>query len=121
MKINLNIIKILILAVGIVTNGYAWIDYCPTCTGCQNIKDDIKDAAKDIDDAHEEMEKAIKKKYQKDILDDNIAIIDTIQEGITKSVARITAMEHQANIDSKELIFVLKQNKKLYTLPAGNL
>jgi len=100
-----------------------WLDLCQTagCQGCSNIEDDIKNAAKAIDNNHTAMEKAIKKKYIKDILKPNLKVIDKIQEGITKSVARIAAMEHQANIDTRELNFILQQNKKLYTLPAGNL
>jgi hypothetical protein len=28
-------------------------------------------------------------------------------------------MEHEANVDSKKLIFLLRKNKELYTLPVG--
>lgn len=125
MKINLNIIKILIFSLffGITTiQAYTWItDQCQPfgCDGCKDIKTDIENAAEAIDERHELLEETISKKYRKVILKANIEKIDKIQTGITKSVARIRAMEHQANIDSKNLIFLLRKNKDLYTLPMG--
>ena len=124
MKINLNIIKTLLLfpLVSGLRADYTWItDPCmlANCKGCSDIKDDIIDAADSIDERHEELEEGIAEKYKKDILKANLKKIDTIQVGITKSVARIRAMEHEANVDSKKLIFLLRKNKELYTLPVG--
>lgn len=128
MKINLNIIKVLFVSF-LVTSGlradYTWItDPCILvgCDGCDEIKDDIIEAADTIDeDSHrDELEKPISEKYNDEILDDNIKKIHKIQVGITKSVARINAMEHEANMDSKKLIFLLRKNKDLYTLPLGS-
>ena len=125
MKINLNIIKISIIFFLMLSGlhaDYTWErDVCETagCKGCSGIKDDIQKAAKAIDDRHEELEKKIAEIYQKDIIDANIKKIDTIQAGITKSVAHIRELEHAADIESKELIFILRKNKALYSLPVG--
>ena len=124
MKINLNIIKILFMTVvlGSTLHAYTWIiDMCQPfgCAGCRDIKGDIEDAAETIDKRHKKLEKKIAEIYQKDIIDANIIKIDTIQTGITKSVAHIRELGHAADIESKELIFILRKNKALYSLPTG--
>lgn len=126
MRIDLNIIKILIVSVGFATFVEAWTtDICQVmsehCTGCKKIKKTIEGAADRIDKQYyKELENNVSKAYQKKILDANLAVIDKIQEGITKNVAHIRAMEHQANIDTKELNFLLQKSKELYTLPMGS-
>ena len=126
MKINLNIIKVF-LTCFLLGNGvsvtHLWgIDLCMAggCLGCSPILTNIVTTADDIDDEHDDLEDDISEKYKDDILEDNIIKIDKIQVGITKSVARINAMEHEANVDSKKLIFLLRKNKDLYTLPMGS-
>ena len=126
MKINLNIIKVF-LTCFLLGNGvsvtHLWgVDLCIAggCLGCKPILPNIKKTAKNINDEHKELERDISKKYRDEILDDNIKKIHKIQVGITKSVARINAMEHEANVDSKKLIFLLRKNKDLYTLPMGS-
>ena len=127
MKINLNIIKILVIF-SLVISGlnakYTWIlDICNLagCPGCTaTLRPKVKSASKSIDKKHKKLEKNIAKKYKKDILNANIKKIHKIQVGITKSVARINAMEQKANMDSKKLIFLLRKNKDLYSLPPGS-
>jgi len=138
MRIDLNIIKIILISLLLVSNVSAsWYTLCQffNCKGCEDIEQDIKDAAQEIDDEEEEgLEKDVKKKYEEKIIiilnnppkkNQKIPLeekgITQIQQGITKSVARIAAMEYQANIDAKELIFLLKQNKDLYTMPQGTV
>ena len=123
MKINLNIIKVFSFFLIVTSAPAVWlIDKCQIvyCAGCRDIKSDIEDAAEAIDDRHELLEENIAEKYQNDIIDANIKKIHKIQVGITKSVARINAMEHEANIDSEKLIFLLRKNKDLYSLPPGS-
>ena len=127
MKINSNIIKIFIVSLFVgntTTQAYTWVtDMCQPfgCKGCRDIKDDIENAAQEIDDRFEELEQKIAKAYKKQILKPNLKKIKIIQMGITKSVARIRAMEHEANMDSKHLIFLLRKNKELYTLPVAGV
>ena len=127
MKINLNIIKIWIVTFLVISGlpkiaySFSWQGTCLyPCTGCLTIALRINNVANNIDNEHDDLEDAIAEKYKKDILKANIKLIDEIQVGITKSVARINAMEHEANIDSKKLIFLLRKNKDLYTLPQGS-
>ena len=128
MKINSNIIKIFIVSFFLgttTTQAYTWVvDMCQPfgCKGCgygtnNDVRKKVEDAAEDIDDWFEDLEEHIADVYKKQILKPNLKKIKIIQMGITKSVARIRAMEHEANIDSKHLIFVLRKNKELYTLP----
>jgi len=127
MKINSNIIKIFIVSLFVgntTTQAYTWVtDMCQPfgCKGCSDIKDDIENAAQEIDDRFEDLEQKIAKAYKKQILKPNLKKIKIIQMGITKSVARIRAMEHEANMDSKHLIFLLRKNKELYTLPVAGV
>ena len=124
MRIDLNIIKLcMIFSLSGVYAEAVWLDLCQAagCQGCSNIKSDIENAADKIDKQYyKELENNVSKAYQKKILDANLAVIDKIQEGITKNVAHIRAMEHQANIDTKELNFLLQKSKELYTLPMGS-
>ena len=123
MKINLNIIKVFLFFLVVTSAPAVWLpDRCQAvdCAGCKEIKDDIEDAAENIYDKYIDLEDNIAEKYEKYILNANIKKIDKIQVGITKSVARINAMEHEANMDSKKLIFLLRKNKDLYTLPLGS-
>ena len=123
MKINLNIIKILFLVFFMGNRLHAldtWItDICQKngCKGCATLILPIKTAAIAIDQRHARLETEIATKYEEEIINANIKKIHTIQNGITKSVARIKALEHEANIDSKHLIFLLRKNKELYTIP----
>jgi len=124
MKLNLNIIKFILLVTFLTENIFAvptWTDECIIggCSGCKSIETQIKMSANNIDKRHVTLEKKIAKKYKKDILEANIYKINKLQKGLTKSIARINAMEYQANIDSKKLIFLLKKNKELYTVPIG--
>ena len=122
MKINLNIIKILfvVLLLGNPLNA-VWLELCKVfqCDGCSDIEQDIKDAAEAIDERHEDLENNVSTKYKEVILNDNIEKIDLIEGNITQIIARINFMEKQANIDTSELIFLLRKNKELYTLPTG--
>jgi len=121
MKINSNIIKILFLVFFMGDRLQAWsaLDDCQEvgCLGCTFLKPLIKRAAKVIDKRHAKLEERIAKQYEDEIINANIKKIHTIQNGITKSVARIKALEHEANMDSKHLIFLLRKNKELYTIP----
>jgi len=127
MKINLNIIKIFIVSLFLSTStlhAYTWIaDVCVGvgCKGCgtgdSGVKGKVEKAAEAIDTRHARLETEIAKKYEDEIINANIKKIHTIQNGITKSVARIKALEHEANMDSKHLIFLLRKNKELYTIP----
>ena len=125
MKINLNIIKIsavFFLMLSGLHAEYTWLsDECEKggCPGCIAIQGIIIAAAINIDGNHDSLERKIAKKYKKDILKSNLKKIDAIQEGITKSVARIRTMAHEADLDSEKLIFLLRKNKELYTLPIG--
>jgi len=123
MKINLNIIKVFSFFLIVTSAPAVWlIDKCQIveCAGCRDIKDDIEKVAENIDDKHKDLEENIAEKYKKYILKANIKKINKIQVGITKSVARINAMEYEANIDSEKLIFLLRKNKDLYSLPPGS-
>ena len=125
MKINSNIIKILFLVsfTGDKLHAIWLLDSCQAsgCEGCSNIKQAIEDAADKIDEEHGDLEDDIKDEYIKKILKPNIHKIHIIQNGITRSVARIRAMEHEANIDSKHLIFSLRKKKELSTLPVAGV
>ena len=123
MKTNLNIIKIFFLFFLVESALLAWneCDSCQDsgCLGCTFIKPFIESAANTIDSRHLMLEQDISDVYQNDILDTNIDIINTIQEKITKNIAHIRAMEYQADIDNKELNFLLRKNKELFTLFLG--
>ena len=121
MKINLNIIKILLLVFSFssVSNAGNWVGTCGSCGGCLGIQTIIVTAATTIDNKHGQLERDIAKIYKEKIIDANIIKINKIQEGITKSVAHIRELGHAADIESKELIFILRKNKALYSLPTG--
>jgi len=123
MKINLNIIKIVLFLSFFKSVLYAgaYTDKCVRagCGGCKLLLPLVKITAKKIDKKHLMLEKNIKSFYKDKILKPNLKEINKIQEGITKSIARINTMEHEANIDSKKLIWLLKKNKEFYTLPIG--
>jgi len=130
MKTNSSTIKVFVVlsmfSIKILYGEYSWTqDVCMDvgCKGCGtkmekgSVREKVETAADKIDERHGRLEQEIAKKYNDEILEANINVITKIQNGITKSVARIKAMEHQANIDSKHLIFLLRKNKELYTVP----
>jgi len=125
MKINLNIIKIiltsLLLSTSIVYASYTWMaDVCQVagCEGCAEIKQTIIDAASEIDKRHKKLEKNVKKEYKKKVLP-KLKKITKIQHKMTHSVAHIAVLEQEANLDDKKLLFLLKQNQRFNTIGLG--
>jgi len=125
MKINLSIIRIISICILFGSSSFAEVWMPPTdacqlagCLGCKNIKKNIIQAANDIDDEHKKLEKEVKKKYEKDITGDEkvLDIIDQIQNDMAKVMVHIVALEEQANVDDKKLLFLLKKSQDLSTL-----
>jgi len=123
MKINLNIIKIIMIISMFITtmHAYTWVgDICEAagCPGCESIKSKIINAADEIDKRHKKLERNVKKEYKKKVIP-KLQMITKIQHKITHSVAHISALEQEANLDDKKLLFMLKQNQRLNTIDLG--
>jgi len=123
MRINLNIIKIIFLHTLMMSTiySYTWVDdICELagCGGCTSFKQSIQEAAKEIDKTHKELERDVKNKYNEDIIT-LLKEIDALQNDMAHISVHMAAMEKEANMDDKKLLFLLKKGVKINTLMDG--